>query len=150
MPFSFKTRCEGNMLEFRVTKLLAPSVWLTVTADSQVNCKNCLKSTGLHEFVGDFVWFCLNALYQMKKCLNFDGLPKLEKNWAGTSLWIDIYHIWSTQFTYYWPKFLHSTCPPGVGSRPVVKVLDLNRFQGACAPLLFIQQIKFLLLISWH
>ena len=38
--------------------------------------------------------------------------------------------------------------PPGVGSGPVVKVLDLNRFQGACAPLLFIQQIKFLLLIS--
>ena len=50
-----------------------------MTADSQVNCKNCLKSTGLHEFVGYFVWFCLNALYQIKKCLNFDGLSEQEK-----------------------------------------------------------------------
>ena len=46
--------------------------------NSQVNCKICLKSTGLNEFFG---WFCV-VLFEgsspLKKCLNFDGLSRLD------------------------------------------------------------------------
>ena len=41
---------------------------------TEVNCKICLKSAGLHEFFG---WFCV-VLFEgkspLKNSLNFDGL----------------------------------------------------------------------------
>ena len=42
----------------------------------RVNCKICLKSSGLHQF---FVWFCV-VLWQVTfgKCLNFHGLSRQE------------------------------------------------------------------------
>ena len=73
--------CSSYLL--RLAKTTAYTFWLFLSrSQSQVNCKVCLKSAGLHEFFGWFwlVLCCLKASHRIKKCLNFDGLSGQETN----------------------------------------------------------------------
>ena len=66
--------------------------------------QNCLKQMVCMSFFGFFGWFCvlcMNALYHMKKSLNFDGLSGQEK--IGQHFSINCYKM-ATQM-----KHLH-TC----------------------------------------
>ena len=76
----------------------------------QVNCKICLKSTGLHEFFGVFGRFCV-VLFEGSS--SYKELPPTfiifpsKKKMSSNPTWIVPWLV--TNMKHLWPKYLHSS-----------------------------------------